>query len=252
MILTIDIGNSRIKWGLWRDAALVASNAHGYDAKTLDSQLDQAWQGLEQPDAIILACVAGRAIENSVQAWLREHWQREARVFQTTSQFGELVHAYQQPGQHGADRWAAMIAARELYRRPLCVISCGTAVTLDVIDAAGKHLGGQILPGADLMFAALSQRLPALAMPEPGIDTSGYPAFASNTSDAINIGVLNMLAAGLDRASDQAREIMGADTKTLLTGGAATAIMPLMKTPVELQPTLVLRGLYLAAQAGKA
>ena len=217
--------------------------------ESLNSQLDEAWHRLEQPDSIILACVAGSAIEKSVQAWLGEHWQRAARVFHATSQFGDLVHAYQQPGQHGADRWAAMIAARELYSRPLCVISCGTAVTIDVVDAAGKHLGGQILPGADLMFAALSQRLPALAKPEPGFDASGYPAFATNTSDAVNIGVLNMLAAGLDRASDHAREIMGADTKTLLTGGAATAIMPLMKTPVELQPTLVLRGLYISAKA---
>ncbi|MGB5397306.1 MAG: type III pantothenate kinase [Gammaproteobacteria bacterium] len=251
MILTIDIGNSRIKWGQWQAGQLVETAAHAYVIEDVEALLNNNWRHFEKPDAVILACVADNAVEKIMQAWLQEHWRMQAQVFRATRQFGAMTHAYKNPEQHGADRWAAMIAARDMYSVPLCVISCGTAVTVDVIDAAGKHLGGQILPGADLMIGALRQRLPALAHIETPVASNASAVFASNTADAVACGVHNMLAAGLDRAAENARDIAGHNLKTLLTGGGATAMMALMKTSIELQPELVLRGLYIAARAGK-
>jgi type III pantothenate kinase len=246
-ILTIDIGNSRIKWALWKNAAVVEQGAHVYNSDNLSTVLSQAWHTLEVPGAIMLACVAGSDVEMKTQNWLDEHWQLEARALRTTKQFAELSHAYQHPEQHGADRWAAMIAARDLYQTPLCVISCGTATTLDLIDADGRHLGGQIMPGAELMFAALKSRIPVLSDLE---FSSAAPAgpFATNTADAVRLGISQMVVAGLDRACDAARERLGADMKILITGGAATVMLALMKNAAALQPDLVLRGLYLASQ----
>jgi type III pantothenate kinase len=252
LILTIDIGNSRIKWGLWQAGQLVESAAHEYVIEDVGSLLNDNWRHFEKPDVVMLACVADNTVETIMQAWLHEHWRIQAQVFRATRQFGAMTHAYKKPEQHGADRWAAMIAARDMYSVPLCVISCGTAVTVDVIDATGKHLGGQIVPGPDLMLDALRQRLPALADIETPPGCNAGAVFASNTADAVTSGVHNMLAAGLDRASENARNLVGVEMKTLLTGGGATVMMALMKTSIELQPDLVLRGLYIAAQAGKA
>ena len=246
-ILTVDIGNSRIKWALWKNASMVEQGAHVYNSDNLSTVLSQAWQTLEMPGAIMLACVAGSDVEMKTQNWLAEHWQREARALRTTKQFAELRHAYAHPEQHGVDRWAAMIAARDLYQTPLCVISCGTATTLDLIDADGRHLGGQIMPGTELMFAALKSRIPVLSNLEFSSAVPDQP-FATNTDDAVQLGISQMAVAGLDRACDAARERLGADMKILITGGAATAMLALMKNAAELQPDLVLRGLYLASQ----
>jgi len=246
-ILTVDIGNTRIKWGLWKNADISQQDAHDYSFDTLPELLDRAWNELEVPSRVMLACVAGAAPEAKVQNWLAAHWQTQADVFQTTKQFAGLSHAYAQPEQHGVDRWAAMIAARAQYQNPLCIISCGTATTLDVIAADGRHLGGQIMPGSELMFSALKTRIPALAK----LEFSAQPPadfFATSTVKAVEQGVLQMAAAGLDRACDAAREQLGANMKTLITGGAAAVMLALMKNSVELQPDLVLRGLYLAAQ----
>jgi type III pantothenate kinase len=246
-ILTIDIGNSRIKWALWKNALLVEQGAHDYRADNLPAILSRAWSALEVPAQAILACVAGAAAESEVQNWLTGHWQVEARVLRTTKQFAGLRHAYAQPEQHGVDRWAAMIAARKLYQTPLCVISCGTATTLDLIDADGQHLGGQIMPGTELMFAALKARIPVLSDLEFSSAVPDRP-FATNTDDAVHLGVTQMAAAGLDHACDAARELLGANMKILITGGAAAAMLALMKNSVELQTDLVLYGLYLALQ----
>lgn len=246
-VLTIDIGNSRIKWALWKNGVVVEQGAHVYNRDNLTSVLSQAWHALEVPGDVMLACVAGGDAEMKTQHWLAEHWQREARVLRTTKQFAELRHAYVQPEQHGVDRWAAMMAARDLYQTPLCVISCGTATTLDLIDADGQHLGGQIMPGTELMFAAIKSRIPVLSDLEFSSAVPDGP-FATNTDDAVQLGISQMAVAGLDRACDAARERLGADMKILITGGAATGMLALMKNAAELQPDLVLRGLYRASQ----
>ena len=251
MILTIDIGNSRIKWALWSQAMISVQGAHDYTAKTMSQLLDTAWAELAVPSKVVIACVAGDSVLTAVQDWLAGRWQMSAQVLRTTKHFSGLSHGYAQPSDHGVDRWAAMIAARALYQTPLCIISCGTATTLDVITADGQHLGGQIMPGSELMFSTLRARLPALAEIEY---SARLPAalFATNTADAVQQGVVHMAAAGLDRACDAAREMLGVEMKTLITGGAATVMLALMNHSAELQPDLVLHGIYLASQQAAA
>jgi len=250
-VLTIDVGNSRIKWALWKHAAIVEQGAHDYSVATLAGILDAAWGQLDAPTSAMLACVAGAEPQARVQAWLAGRWQIEARILSTTQPIAGLSHGYSRPVDHGVDRWAAMIAARARYQTPLCVISCGTATTLDLIAGDGRHLGGLIMPGCELMLTALKTRIPALAdiqLP------AALPAelFATETAAAVALGVLQMAAAGVDRACDEAREKLGASMKTLITGGAATDMLALMKNAAELHPDLVLHGLYLAAQQGQA
>ena len=164
-ILTVDLGNTRVKWGVWQDGSLVKQGAQVYADGDLPAVLSEAWHALEVPTGIMFSCVAGDAVEAGLNAWIEENWQIQPRKLVTTNTFAGLSHAYPLPEQHGTDRWAAMIAAHEMYsERPLCVISCGTATTLDVIDANGRHLGGQIMPGPRLEFQDSKARECVIAM----------------------------------------------------------------------------------------
>lgn len=248
MILTLDIGNSRIKWGVWKNAVLADSGAHDYMHETLEDVMANLWGHIERPARVILACVAGPAIEADASAWVRDHWRIDAAVFRTTKQFDGLVNAYEKPEQHGVDRWAAMIAAREMYKTPLCVISCGTAVTVDLVKAGGQHMGGQIMPGPDLMFDAIRQRLPGLSHVTERRGPDSVDVFANTTDAGLSSGIWTMLASGLDRACERAHEILGEDMQTLITGGAAHVLIPMLHFQVLHHPDLVLFGLYIAAQ----
>jgi pantothenate kinase type III len=66
-------------------------------------------------------------------------------------------NAYPKHNKLGVDRWLAMLAAYHYYNAPVCIVSCGSALTLDIVDSQGQHLGGMIMPGLNLMQQALSR-----------------------------------------------------------------------------------------------
>ena len=80
MILTVDIGNSRIKWALWGKAMRVAYDARVYDSNRITKTLDEFWSAMEKPASVMISCVAGEMIEQAVLAWIKQHWQLEADV----------------------------------------------------------------------------------------------------------------------------------------------------------------------------
>jgi type III pantothenate kinase len=77
---------------------------------------------------------------------------------------------YPRPRSIGADRLANAAAVAQLYGSPAIVVDFGTAVTFDVVSAAGDYVGGVIAPGLEVMTNYLYQRtalLPKLTLSEP-------------------------------------------------------------------------------------
>jgi type III pantothenate kinase len=145
-------------------------------------------------------------------------------------------NAYRQPEKLGVDRWLALVAARQDLQ-PVCVVDCGTAITLDLLDGEGQHLGGLICPGLTLMKQALSDGTQALAF--DGREFALKPA--DFTEAAIDSGTL-FAAIGLVEAV-LARQPEG--FKIILTGGDALRIAGGLKLRHQVDDALVLRGLAL-------
>ena len=103
-------------------------------------------------------------------------------------------NSYEQAGQLGADRWAALIGARALHRGPVVVVMAGTATTVDLLDETGVFLGGLIFPGFDLMRGSLARNTAQL----PYADGS-YAAQPRRTADAIFSGCLHAQAGAVER-----------------------------------------------------
>ena len=106
-----------------------------------------------------------------------------------------LVNGYRDPAQLGADRWHAMIAARQSFPgQPLVVVCAGTATTVDSVDASGRFLGGAIAPGTSLMADSLAHGTAGLPR------SAGRPvAMPDNTDDSIATGVADALAGLVER-----------------------------------------------------
>jgi type III pantothenate kinase len=153
-----------------------------------------------------------------------------------------------QPEAAGADRALAVLAARRWLtagRRGL-VVQCGTAVTVERVDAEGVWEGGAIAPGLSAMALALSQRTAQL--PEVGIGEDDPPAWGGETRSALRAG----LAWGLVGA---VRELIGRQSRPgeeapaiVWTGGDAAWVARHVEGPsARVEPDLVLRGAALAA-----
>ena len=244
-MLLVDIGNTRVKWAQVHGGKLSAHAAAAHAGQPTARTWPVDWNAMPPPERIMVSNVAGPAVADS----LRVHCQRQFRLapeFLTPSaRAAGVTNGYLEPAQLGADRWAAIIGAFAHYAGPLCVIGCGTAMTVDSVSRDGRHLGGLIAPGLGLMQRALSDAAPALPA-EAGTQTE---LFARDTRTAVTSGVRYAAVGFIERVVAEIRAQQGAETNLLLTGGDAERLQPQLRERFTLAPHLVLEGLAVLAEA---
>jgi type III pantothenate kinase len=147
------------------------------------------------------------------------------------------------------DRLASAVAVNRLRdpARPAIVIDLGSAITVDLVSAAGEFLGGAILPGIGMSARAMHQftdLLPLSAMTEL---TDPPPALGTSTAAAMRSGVY-WGAVGAMREL-VARLSQGRDVpQVFLTGGAAPSVAELISN-ADGQPAVYVEHLTLAGIA---
>ena len=241
MRLLVDIGNTRVKWARDSGAAdLETGTSFASEIGTLPGDLDRYWSAIERPSAVWICNVAGAELEHVLTGWCVTRWALAPHWVRSVAEAQGIVNAYADPSRLGADRWVAMIGARSLFGHPVCVASLGTAVTVDLVDAGGRHRGGLIAPGLTLMKESLLLRVGGVK-PESVVD---MPDFWGRDSGAcLESGVLQMAAALIERAVRQAEQDLGVPPSLMLTGGDANAVSPWLSVRHATVPDLVLQGL---------
>jgi type III pantothenate kinase len=235
MILCLDAGNTRLKWGLRDGTAWRAQGALEHaDYARLATLLPA------QPQHILACNVAGESVAARIEA-LAMQLGSPIDWFKSSATCCGVTSGYDTPAQLGADRWSALVGAHSLHRGPALVVMAGTATTIDVLEANGSFRGGLILPGLDLMRAALARNTAGL--PEA---RGSYRDIPTNTDDAIVGGILHATLGAIER---MARRLPRADFEVVLSGGAADALAPHIDAPLRRIEHLVLEGLAVAATA---
>ena len=146
------------------------------------------------------------------------------------------------PREVGADRLVNAVAAFERFGGPCVIVDFGTAITFDVVGAAGEYVGGIIAPGVEISMEALTSRAAAI----PKIDlTPPRALIGKSTVEAIRSGVIYGFAAQVDGIVGRLREELGDETATVATGGLAGAIVPFCELIDEVDQLLTLTGLRL-------
>lgn len=252
MKLLVDAGNSCLKWALLEDDTLKAGGSLVRGDRATKDLAAEAWSDLEPPDEIFVANVTGDKLRRSLTTWMRRRWSvTPIFLFAEASQAG-VENAYADPRAMGVDRWLAMIGAHQLHRGPVCVIDCGTAITVDALDHRGKHIGGLVMPGLRLMRQSLVDGAAAIeTLPDLG---SEHPKqfLANQTGDAIIAGTLYAAAASLDRLIADLRSELGAKLQCFITGGDAATLLPLLNADLRHVPDLVFQGMRAVTSQGDA
>jgi len=235
MILAVDCGNSRLKWGLhenggWRKTGAVPLSEMG--------RLEKSWRGLVPADKVVVANVAGRSVRNRLETVFARRSMVPAWVKAKRHECG-VTNGYGRPDQLGPDRWAALIGAWSILRGPCLVVTAGTATTVDVLRGDGRFVGGVILPGLDLMKRSLTRGTAELPFAR-----GRFSAEPRNTADAIETGCLLAQAGAIERAF----ATMEHGAACVLAGGAARRIARHLNIPVRLVDNLVLEGLVRISQ----
>lgn len=224
-----DLGNTRLKWarlrvdgGLDEIAAVACDGADGWLA------------ALPQGDVAILASVAPEPRRTALLAALATRFVRLHRVHVEPA-LGPLRIAYPLPAHLGVDRFLAMLGL--CGEVPLLVVGVGTALTIDLVDARGRHRGGRIAPSPQLMRECMHARAPHL--PATG---GRYVDFADDTDHALASGCEGAALALIEHSLARASERLGVPPALHLHGGGAAALRPHLPAHAWV-PDAVLTGL---------
>lgn len=246
MLLAIDIGNTNITLGLYRDEEVESAWRMATDHERMPDEYGLQMLGMLQhadcrPEdiyGIALASVVPPLTSTFLQA-CENYLGQQPFVVDTGVKTGVRIR-YEDPKAVGADRVVDAAAVLRFYGGPACVVDFGTATTFDAISADGDYLGGAIAPGIGIAAEALFQRTAKL----PRVDLARPPsAIGKNTVHAIQSGLLFGYVALVEGMVDRFRAELGPEMKVIGTGGLAEIIAAETDVLQILAPWLTLDGL---------
>lgn len=237
MNVLIDIGNSRLKWGVENRQGMQFRGVIEYRREAMIDIMSSAWRDLNPPDAVAISSVASKQIVYQLLDLARSLWPGAKIIIASSSSTAcGVTNAYKQPERLGIDRWLNLLALRHYYPGNACVIDCGTAITLDFLNEAGQHSGGLISPGLQLMKQSLTQGTSELPFSEVEPDLG----LADHTEAAIYCGTLYSAVGLIERVLAEQNY-----PQVVMTGGDASLIARNLAVRSIFEPDFVLKGLAL-------
>jgi type III pantothenate kinase len=240
MILLLEIGNTTLKWASWEAGRLGVVTAMPWRGRELAQLAGEQWSKLAPPQRMLVASVAPAEVAAGLGAWTRSTWDVVPETLAAVAHAGGVVNGYVEPDRLGVDRWLGLVAARSLVTGPACMIDCGTALTVDVLDGNGQHLGGLIVPGLGLMRTVLEQNT-GIRLGGDGLGS--IELLARDTDSAVNGGTLYATVAFIDRVVADVAAALGVTPQCLITGGDAPHVLPLLADAHQHRPDLVIEGM---------
>ena len=244
MILTVDIGNSNVVLGGFREAF----EPEFVDRLPSDRSwfLDQWHAALKELLAPYAGEIEGCALSSVVpeltvhiRSVLEQLTRKEVLVIDSSFQDGlELVN-YDRT-KLGNDRVVDLLSALAHYPVPIAIFDLGTATTLSVLDEAGRFIGGMILPGIQVSVNALSaqaSQLPVISLGPP------KSLLGTDTVSCMQNGAIYGAAAQIDGLTERIEALLGQSVTVVLTGGLSRLISPYCKHPLYCDTYLLLKGL---------
>jgi type III pantothenate kinase len=238
MLLTIDIGNTNISFGVFRGNKII----NRFDIPTKDYNLQKLRRNLAKTnidDTVICSVVpnAAKIVKKDLQKLLGKQPYiigKDIRV--------AIKNLYRNPKQVGQDRLVNAYAGIKLYGYPLIAIDFGTAITFDVVSKNKEYLGGMLLPGLGISLDALRQRtalLPKIKLEKP------KEFIGRDTKNSILSGLIYGFAALTDSLAIKIKKSIAKEAKVIGTGGNINLMARFCKQIDKIDVDLTLKGLNL-------
>lgn len=254
MLLAIDIGNTNLVIGCFRDDKILfkariatdrtrTSDQYGVEIKNMLEAY-----GVDRSD--IKDCIISSVVPpvfNSVRTGVVKIIGKQPMVVGPGLKTGLNIHV-DVPSQVGSDRIVIAVAALAEYKAPLLLLDLGTATTIEAVEPENVYMGGVIIPGVRVSLDALTSRaaqLPGISLDQP------KQVIGKNTVDCMRSGMMYGTAAMIDGLIERMEEELGHRCTLIATGGLAQFITPLCKREIILEKDLLLKGLNIIYRKNK-
>ncbi|WP_201587911.1 pantothenate kinase [Psychrobacter jeotgali] len=232
-MLWLDLGNTRLKYWLTDDVGQIVAHHAKQHLQAPAELLMGLTDRFERyaPDFIGISSVLGEELNLKVAETL-------GRLnipfdFVHVDAAHPLMHSNYDANQLGCDRWLQMLGAVDKKKRQ-CVVGCGTAVTIDLIDHA-QHLGGYIFPSIYLQRESLFSGTKQITISNGAFDSITQ---GTTTQDAVHHGILLSIVGAINEITHRHPNF-----ELIMTGGDAEIIAQHVNRPVRLRDDLMLNGL---------
>jgi len=244
MLLTVDIGNTNINFGIFKGLRLVKKfliPTKDYSIHRLEGKLGE----YHISDSII-ASVVPKAC-NILEKDLKSLFSSRPCVLGKNTKV-PIINLYRNPSKVGQDRLVNAYAGVMLYGAPLVLIDFGTAITIDVVSKKKEYLGGLIIPGLGISLTALAKHTALL----PRIKLSAPKELIGNdTKNSILSGIVYGFSALADNLTERIKDKIGKGAKVVATGGDIGLIAKYSKCIDKADRDLTLKGLNIIFRAVK-
>jgi type III pantothenate kinase len=239
LVILLDCGNSSLKAQLREDGRVQASFSCAYRDGWIDRL--QRWLAGLPVSHCYLSSVLDSARQARLDSCLGDRFGEAVTRFVSTARGGGVTNAYEQPERLGVDRWLALIGALSLVDGDCIVIDAGSAITLDLLRADGRHLGGAILPGINTSAERFRQIFGYIDFDDPLIGQSDEPG--CSTEAAIQLDYARDSMQGLRELVNRWGRRLDQDAGLLLAGGDAERVQRELGVPGRIVPDLVFLGM---------
>lgn len=246
MLLVIDVGNTNIVLGIFKDQELVDHWRVSTDRLRTTDEYGVLIRHLfylngvnsEEIDAIIISSVVPPVMP-TLERMCQRYFGLTPLVIGPGVKTGMDIK-YDNPREVGADRIVNAVAAYEKFGGPVIIIDFGTATTFCAVDKKGTYLGGAICPGIRISTDALVQRTAKL----PRIEVvQAEKVICRNTVESMQAGVFYGFVGQVDGIVTRMRRELGCKARVVATGGLAVIVAPATDAIDVVEPMLTLEGL---------
>lgn len=246
MLLVIDVGNTNMVLGVYKDTELLDHWRISTDRQRTTDEYGVLIRELfylndlraDDINAIIISSVVPPVVP-TLERMCQRYFGLSPLLIGPGVKTGMDIR-YDNPREVGADRIVNAVAAYEKYGGPVIIVDFGTATTFCAVDAKGVYLGGSICPGIGIATEALVQRTAKL----PRIELKRTDSvICRNTIESMQAGVFYGFVGQVEGIVSRMRRELDMSARVVATGGLAVVIAPATKTIDVVEPMLTLEGL---------
>ena len=239
MNIFADIGNSQLKIASERNNDISRVKAFQLNDFTSIKKYSKSIGDKGKPD-LFYSSVLDQNYDKSLIKDLKSYFVKIIR-FKSTRSLLKTTNSYKKALDLGSDRWAQIVAARNIFKKDCIIISCGSAISIDCVTRSGIHKGGMLMSGAERYINCFSDihNLKHIKLTQ----SKRNNLFQTNTVQQINIGYQTMVSASIHKVYEKFKKDTRTKPVVIISGSYSKQIASYIKINSIVEPFFVLKSL---------
>jgi len=245
MNIVADIGNSQIKIAIERKNGISRVKAFQSDdfvnIKKYLKSLDY-----DNKPYLFYSSVLGANYNKKLIKTLNSFFEKITK-FKSTRSFLSTTNSYKKASSLGSDRWAQIVAAKNIFKKDCIIVSCGSAISIDCVTKNGTHKGGMLMSGAERYINCFSDihNLKNIRLTQ----TKKNNLLQTDTAEQINVGYRTMISASIHKIYEEFKKNTKSKPTVIVSGSYARQIASYIEINTSVEPFFVLKSLAFIRRA---